>query len=128
MMHHPGLFVGPTLDKGKGVFTHTEIHKDDVIEICPVIILSAEEKTIIHGTGLHDYYFLWGEDSDEAAIALGYGSLYNHSSDPNAKFEVDLQNQSINIYCRRDIKAGEEITINYITDHTKGATLWFEEK
>ena len=83
------------------------------IEICPVIIISEADKKKIHKTFLHDYYFLWGIAEKQAAIALGYGSLYNHSYAPNAQFVAILEEESILIESILPIEAGSEITINY---------------
>ncbi|MBK8626333.1 MAG: SET domain-containing protein-lysine N-methyltransferase [Saprospiraceae bacterium] len=68
---------------------------------------------IIHKTVLHDYYFLWGEEMDECATALGFGSLYNHAIHPNANFILDLENNTIDVEAIKDISAGAEITLNY---------------
>ena len=45
-------------------------------------------------------------------LALGYGSLYNHSYRPNARY-VDLSERTKLFTAIRDIAAGEEITVNY---------------
>jgi hypothetical protein len=42
----------------------------------------------------------------------GYGSLYNHSYRPNARY-VDLAGRTKVFTALRDIAAGEEITVNY---------------
>ncbi|MFM8476053.1 MAG: SET domain-containing protein-lysine N-methyltransferase [Planctomycetaceae bacterium] len=46
------------------------------------------------------------------AIALGFGSLYNHSYSPNARYD-DVGRQIKEYKALRDIQKGEEITINY---------------
>ena len=46
------------------------------------------------------------------ALALGYGSLYNHSYQPNARYD-DQPAGAMTFTALRDIRAGEEITINY---------------
>lgn len=128
LMHHPGLFIATSGEKGNGVFTATEINKGDLIEICPVIVIPSTQRGLIHNTILHDYYFLWGEANESCAIALGYGSIYNHSSTPNAQFVKDHEAEKIIIECIEDIRAGEEITFQYIEDGVTGYKLWFEEK
>ena len=80
----------------------------------------------IHGTILHDYYFLWPDPNGAACIALGFGSLYNHSWAPNANIIMDVNHSSFEIHCIKDIEAGTEIFIDY-TDNSKGENaLWFE--
>lgn len=123
----PFLYVKTVEGKGRGIFTAQEIPLGSTIESCPALVLSAEDKELIHQTKLHDYYFLWDEE-DQCAIALGYGSLYNHSSAANADYEMDLELETIDIIALRDIAAGEEITINYTTGGLQETVLWFEEQ
>ncbi|MEL6988949.1 MAG: SET domain-containing protein [Bacteroidota bacterium] len=128
MIHHvPSLFVAKN-NKGRGIFTTEKINKGDLIEVCPLIIIPKDQVKQIHESKLHDYYFLWGEDQKEIAIALGYGSLYNHQLHPNADFLLDLVNETIDIFCIKDIGAGEEITINYHGEDGANDPLWFEEE
>lgn len=68
--------------KGRGVFAQRNFKKGEVIETCPVIVLPAKEIDSLELTQLYNYYFAWGPDSKDGAIALGYGSLYNHSYNP----------------------------------------------
>ncbi len=125
MIHHlPSLYITESPSAGRGVFTTDVIENGSVIEICPVIVLSAGDMAKIHETHLHDYYFIWGEQQDQAAIALGYGSLYNHSDNPNADFTLDYENEQIIIECISDIGEGEEIRIDYHTGLMK-RDLWF---
>jgi SET domain-containing protein len=125
MQQLPGLYIAETKDKGRGVFTAYNISKDDVIEVCPVITIPQSQVPIIHKTILHDYYFLWGNQMTDAAIALGYGSLYNHEVHANANFILDVENMTIDIVAIRDIISGEEITINYNGEPGDDGQLWF---
>lgn len=111
MLSLPHLYVAPSDLGGRGVFTAREIPAGTVIELAPAIIVSAEDRKIIHDTHLHDYYFQW--DGDRAAIALGLGSLYNHSDAANATFEMDYDFEQIRFQATMVIPAGAEITIDY---------------
>jgi len=128
MQRITGVYVAKTRNKGRGVFCMQDIPKGSLIEICPVLVIPSSEVDIIHETELHDYYFIWGEHDDEAAIALGYGSLYNHSYRPNADYIYDLDQMAIEIHSIRNIPAGHEITINYNGDPLCKDPLWFDEK
>ena len=121
-----GIFIATGIH-GRGVFTSETIPKNSPIEICPVIEIPENEVAIIHETELHDYYFIWGENDEKAAIALGYGSLYNHSYKPNADFILDLANNTINFFSIQKIKSGEEITINYHGLPESKDELWFDQ-
>ena len=122
----PGLFIIVDPIKGRCVHSSGDIVEGDLIEVSPVIVFPEQDLNKIHNTHLHDYYFLWGEKRDQGAIALGYGSLYNHSESPNASFEIDLSGEEIRFYCIKDISPGEEITISYVdSDFREDVKLWF---
>ena len=112
--------------KGRGVFAQRNFKKGEVIETCPVIVLPAEEIDSLELTELYNYYFAWGPDSKDAAIALGYGSLYNHSYIPNARYYKDFDNSLLKYVCIRDIQEDEEITINYNCDPKDTTPVWFD--
>jgi len=111
--------------KGRGVFARKNFKKGEIIETCPVIVFPAEEVDAVEFTQLYNYYFAWGTASNEAAIALGYGSLYNHSYSPNAKYQKDFENNVLKYICIRDIQEDEEITINYNCDPEDKSPVWF---
>ena len=128
MQQIPGLYFAPSVTSGRGVYCREDISAGSIIEIGPVIVIPSHEVDIIHHTDLHDYYFVWGHDDDQAAIALGYGSLYNHADFPNASYVLDLAENTIDIRAIKNITAGEEITINYHGEPGTQAELWFDEK
>ena len=124
MQHAPGLYYGPSEIHGRGVFCAHPLAPGDVVEICPVIILEATEIDLLSQSLLFEYYFLWGERQDACAIALGYGSLYNHSRRPNAEFIPDYGDDTINFVAIANITAGQEITVDYQAGAAVRA-LWF---
>jgi uncharacterized protein len=99
--------------KGRGVVAERHIPAGATIERPPVLVVPASEAPLIRDTRLAHYYFEWGDDCKQAAIALGYGSLYNHSYTPNARYEFRDAEECLEFIALRDIKLGEEITINY---------------
>jgi len=106
------------------VFTARSINAGDVIEICPIVVIPKAQIEILDQTVLYDYYFLW--ENNNAAIALGYGSLYNHSYSPNAEYIMDFVDSSLIIQAIKDINAHEEITFNYNGDPVDDEDLWFK--
>ncbi len=70
--------------KGWGVFAARDIAADEIIERCPMLVLSKSDVWQVDAT-LSRYVFTWC--NDQVALALGYGSLYNHSFQPNARCE-----------------------------------------
>jgi hypothetical protein len=127
MQRIEGIFFTSSKLGGRGVFTAVAIPEGSLIEICPVVVLTGHDLKLIHQTRLHDYYFLWGDEQDQCAIALGYGSLYNHSVHSNAHYEMNLDDETIEIYAVRDIEAGAEITVNYNGEPGDAARVWFEK-
>ena len=101
------------IEKGRGVVAMRPFRAGETIERPPVIVISANEAPLIRDTRLAHYYFEWGDDCRQAAIALGYGSLYNHSYAPNARYEFREDEECLEFIALRDIELGEEITINY---------------
>lgn len=122
----PSIYVGPSPVHGLGVFTTSNISAESIIEICPIIFLPEEDIPALKTTVINNYYFEWGSDAKNGAIALGYGSIYNHSFQPNAYYDVDVENSQLYILAYCNIIAGEEITINYNGEPSDKAPLWFE--
>lgn len=124
----PTIFVAHSKLGGRGVFTGALINAGSIIEICPILYLPEEDIKSLQGTIINDYYFEWGKDLEAGALALGYGSIYNHSFEPNANYEVDMTANLLYIHALRKIVSGEEITINYNGDPKDNTPLWFETK
>lgn len=111
---------------GKGVFAKEKIGKGEIIEVCPVLIFLKEELACLDKTSIYNYYFQWKKI--RGALALGYGSLYNHSYSPNAKYEKDEKQEQIIFTAIKDIQIGEEIIVNYNGDPSLKDTLWFDAR
>lgn len=124
----PTLYLAPSPDRGLGVFTQECIEKNTVIEIAPVIVLSAEDRILIDKTRLHDYIFEWGEAGEQCAMALGYVPMYNHGSPSNCEYEMEWEHARIRIRTIRDIQPGEELFVNYQGDWNCSDPVWFDSK
>jgi uncharacterized protein len=111
--------------KGRGIFANKKFKNGSVIECCPTLILSESDTKHIDPTALYNYYFSWGQDLKLSAIALGYGSLYNHSYRPNAIYEKDFINNQIIFKAIKDIQRGQEITVNYNGYPEDQKPIWF---
>lgn len=97
--------------KGRGVFARRRIPAGTVFEQVPVIVLpDVEVLEAAEHSVLANYVFDWGRGT--VALALGFGSMYNHSYSPNARYD-DEGRQTKVFTALRDIESGEEITINY---------------
>jgi SET domain-containing protein len=120
------LFIADSPGRGRGVFTNENLSAGKRIEISPVIIMSNEERKLLDQTLLRDYIFLWGKDETECCVGLGYLSVYNHSFQSNAEYEMVFELSVIRIKTVRDIKKGEEIFINYNGIWNDRKPLWFD--
>lgn len=118
------IIMKDTEKYGRGIFAIRNIKKGEFIEEAPVIVIPINEWKLMKKKNiLSNYIFRWEEDK---ALALGYGSLYNHSYTPNARYHTNIENQSIDFYAREDIQEKEEITVNYNGDPTDQSPVWFE--
>ncbi len=104
--------IGET-EHGRGVIAVAEISGGETIEVCPILELGEGDASGL----LDDYIVSLGDDSGGSALLLGYGSLYNHSEEPNAEYVADAAD-AYSFVALRDIAAGEQITISY------GAKWW----
>lgn len=105
--------------KGRGVVTTVVIPARTVIDISPILLFPSEEYST-HGqyTQLDHYTYRW---KGGMALALGLGSMFNHSSTPNVGFQRDIDNGLIRYSTLREIQVGEELCISY------GPNLWFPD-
>jgi uncharacterized protein len=109
----------------RGVFATRDIAKGELIHEAPVVPYPNEEHMLIEHTVLADYVYEYG--INHSAVVLGYGMLFNHSYEPNATYDIDFSTHTFKYYAYKDIKAGEEILINYNGDVDDKEPLWFNK-
>ena len=126
-MRHPDLYIAITESKGRGVFTTTAIPADTVIEIAPVIVMTAEDRLLLDKTLLHDYIFEWQPDGAQmCCMALGWVPIYNHSYASSCEYFMNYDDQTILLKTVREIPPGQELTINYNGDWNDEQAVWFD--
>ena len=108
-----GLRVAPSPRHGNGVFATRRFAPGDVVERCPVLVIDAEHEDLVADTALDGYCYEW---DGGLAVALGFGSLYNHDDDPNARYWTDTEAGCIEVVARRPIAAGDEVCVTYNGD------------
>jgi hypothetical protein len=113
MLHSYNTIVKLAPGKGRGVFARRSLKPNEVVEIAPILIIPEEDSDLVYASFLTEYWYETNPDSKTSFIALGHASLYNHDDDPNADYEVSLENKSITIRALRTISQNEEITISY---------------
>ncbi|CAA9392754.1 MAG: hypothetical protein AVDCRST_MAG64-1255 [uncultured Phycisphaerae bacterium] len=116
---------------GRGVFARRDIAPDEVVERVPVVLIPRAQ---VFGPGeiarrsarISWYVFSWvSEKRDYVALSLGYGSIYNHSDAPNAKYRMHPPDV-MEFFSLRAIRAGEEITVDYRGDEAGQTDVGFE--
>lgn len=93
--------------KGRGVYAGEFIAKGEIIEICELLLIPVTEQI----DSLESYVFSYNKNF--VALALGNGSLYNHTNSPNASCYFEFSKRLLVFEAKKDIPADTEITINY---------------
>jgi hypothetical protein len=102
---------------GRGVFASCDIGVDTCVDVCPCISFTMAEHDSCSRTPLHNYTFR--SRSGRCYLALGLGSLFNHSDVPNVQYRIDAKRCRIEFTTCRQVNRGEELVIYY------GPNLWF---
>ena len=106
------VYVAYSSVHGHGVFADKDYAQDDTIELCPYLV--TDDSDIGDESILHDYVFQSpNEGSDEYLIPLGLAMIYNHSSEPNAEWEIHDDNNFVRFVALKNISKGEEIFHDY---------------
>ncbi|KAL2401088.1 hypothetical protein ABEF95_010256 [Exophiala dermatitidis] len=127
LLRATGLVLVMNTPKGRGVFATQDIPSGTVIEVSPVLIFSEEEvENHTQYTRLQHYTYYWPSESGRTmtqALALGLGSMFNHSiPQQNVGWKRNTETDVIVYTALREIKAGEELCISY-----GSARLWFDD-
>lgn len=114
MIKNEGISVRYSGLSGRGVFAERDFNPGELIEACPILPIDHDAKceTWNEDEPIYQFYTYHGTDHYQV-LALGYGSLYNHSDNPSADHEFHQASHLIIIRALRFIAAGEEITISY---------------
>lgn len=116
--------------KGRGVFATRKISPGELIEVCPVVLVQWSELP----ESLKLVVFNWGQltkGSPASAIALGWGSMYNHGNPANVRYAADTASCTMAFSAARQIDVGEELTVNYnksYGDIHSTEDIWFQAR
>jgi len=121
---HPGsVYAAASPIHGRGVFAARAFELGDVVEECPILAVPGEQASLLDETDLMGFTFEW---DGGVAVALGFGSLYNHSWTPNARYDHDYERNLVVYSAVRAIASGKEITVNYSGEPDGRIDLWFD--
>lgn len=107
------IFLGESDLQGLGVFAGRDFKKDETIEICPYLKIFKGHMNDECEVG--DYTFEFDDESE--VLIQGYGSMYNHHKENNVDYFYDEGDDMFEFVALRDIKKGEELTVNYGDDY-----------
>lgn len=122
----PDVKIKAVHGKGRGVFATRSYEQGELIESCPVMIFTQEDADHLEHTPLWYYLFDWDADEGTMAMLFGYGMLYNHSYQPNARMVHDHDHERTDVFAEHDIEAGAEILLNYLGEPDATGELWFD--
>lgn len=111
LQHSDLVYVKKVKGKGRGVFARKPIRKGQIIEKVPKMLLTPD--MIVDGfrnPSLAKLFFV--HDPRTLCVCLGFGSIYNHSFEPNAIYK-DGPAATMIFQALRNIEKDEEICINY---------------
>lgn len=105
---------------GLGVFARRRFEPDDIVERVPLVVIPDDEMHFarMRGTIMHRYPMPGVPDAEHSAWMLGYGSLYNHATHPqaaNATWRY-VGGRTLLFIATRVIEPGDEITYDYGDD------------
>jgi len=109
--------VGDSPIHGQGVFAQVDIKAGEVIERCPYLVIDDDD--LAEENRLNDYLFTSPDAATDYLVIMGYGMMYNHSSDANAEWEIDDDNRFVRFSATKDIAAGDEIFQDYGEEYWK---------
>lgn len=111
-------------NSGRGVFAAKNIKKGEIIEVAPILVLEFSDFVDTRWNLLFEYYF-WMDNF--VVLALGYGSLYNHSKVPNSEYKIDRKEKIITFTALKNIRKNSEICFNYKGLSNPKTPLWFKK-
>ena len=124
-MRNNMVFLKQITGKGRGVMAAIDLAAHTLIETAPVIVMEAKDRLLLDQTLLHDYIFEWGESKTQCCMALGLVPMYNHSNKSNCEYFMNYADETIDIKTMEDVKAGDELTINYNGNWNDQSDVWF---
>jgi len=103
---------------GYGVFTKCFVRAGELLECAPFIELP-REFLYLKPNILQNYVFSSHNNKNNVILVFGYGSMYNHSLQPNARYTINDKNPTrfLDYSAIYDIPTNTELLINYGPQH-----------
>ncbi|MEM9542504.1 MAG: SET domain-containing protein-lysine N-methyltransferase [Cyanobacteria bacterium P01_E01_bin.42] len=114
------LKISQHSSKGRMVIATQPIQSGAIVEIAPVIAISAKTRELVRPTELFQYCFVRPDDYKRERpasgyLVLGFATLCNHSNQPNAVVEWlhDEHGYWAHLIALEQINSGKEIVLRY---------------
>ncbi|KAL7566952.1 hypothetical protein ACA910_019886 [Epithemia clementina (nom. ined.)] len=110
--------------KGRGLFATQEIPPRTLVHVAPCIRVDKHEYDVHVQYSIFEHYLFNDTHGGHKLLALGYGSLFNHSSrKTNMDYRIDSEKLQILYFSgHKRIAKEEELCIYY------GKDLWFDDE
>ncbi len=108
--HYP-TYVKRIRGKGWGAFCSKRIPKGTIFNVTTLLVLTNHEARLMSGSSLEPYWYKFGTRG--RAIALGLGSILNHSDEPNCSYHFSKKKRTLSFYALKAIPAHQELTHDY---------------
>lgn len=114
-LHVSPFFIIVDTEFGRGLIAAKDIREREIIEISPYLRINSHDSRCMDATVIESYRFLIDGENilGDTCLALGYGSLFNHSEEPNVDYDIDPSRSIIEYVTLRDIEKGEQLFIDY---------------
>ena len=113
---YANIYIDQSPIAGRGVFAKKTFNKGDIVEVAPYI----KDPLYKKGNSFDNYTHKSNYSGDSSLAVMGYGSLYNHHSNPNVQFYLYssreyyyLGTQFMIYYATQKIKKNDELLIDY---------------
>lgn len=125
------MYIKNVPGKGRGVYAGEVIPSRTLINISPLLLFPERSENCGAGDSISPCscpergvlaHYTYSFDCNTQALALGMGSMFNHSKRNNVGFIMDKTNLLIRYTSVRDVPKDTELLINY------GNRLWFDDE
>ena len=105
------VYVKRVRGKGWAAFCAKKIPIYTDFNVTPLLVLTAKQTKLMADSILESYWYDFGPR--QRAIALGLGSIMNHSSNPNCSFHFSATKRTLTFFSLEEIPAHTELTHDY---------------
>lgn len=119
-----------TPEFGRGLYASRDLYANEIIEVAELLVLSASDTLKVNQTDLQWYTFVFDAKTGQDCLVLGNGEIFNHSDEANVNYDLVQYGDRVKMVfvSNRDIKAGDQLFIDYGRDTDKVKTEQYVNK